>query len=64
MKRKAPGVTDTCLGKQAAGGVTLDARQAEGAALLDESDFASRVPIKPVRIPTILATWEALHGAD
>ena len=30
----------------------------------DESHFAPRVPIKPVRIATILATWEALHGAD
>ena len=30
----------------------------------DESHFAPRVPIKPVRIATILATWEALDGAD
>ena len=30
----------------------------------DESYFAPRVPIKPVRIATILATWEALDGAN
>ena len=30
----------------------------------DESHFAPRVPIKPVRIATILATSEALDGAD
>ncbi len=30
----------------------------------DESHFAPRVPIKPVRIGTILATSEALDGAD
>ena len=35
-----------------------------GAPLADESHFAPRVPIKPVRVATILATWEALHGAD
>ena len=35
-----------------------------GAPLADESHFAPRVPIRPVRIATILATWEALHGAD
>lgn len=35
-----------------------------GAPLSDESHFAPRVPIKPVGIATILATWEALHGAD
>ena len=30
----------------------------------DESHFAPRVPIKPVGIATILATWEALDGAN
>ena len=35
-----------------------------GESLSDESHFAPRVPIKPVRITTILATWEALDGAD
>ena len=35
-----------------------------GAPLTDESHFAPRVPIKPVRVATILATWEALDGAD
>ena len=35
-----------------------------GEPVSDESHFAPRVPIKPVRVATILATWEALHGAD
>ena len=35
-----------------------------GAPLADESHFAPRIPIKPVRVATILATWEALHGDD
>ena len=35
-----------------------------GEPLADESHFAPRVPIKPVRIATIVATWEALHGDD
>ena len=35
-----------------------------GEPVADESHFAPRVPVKPVRIATILATWEALHGAD
>ena len=35
-----------------------------GEPLADESHFAPRVPIKPVRIATILATWEALDGDD
>ena len=35
-----------------------------GEPVSDESHFAPRVPIKPVRVATILATWEALDGAD
>ena len=35
-----------------------------GEPLADESHFAPRVPIKPIRVATILATWEALDGAD
>ena len=35
-----------------------------GEPLADESHFAPRVPIKPVRIATVLATWEALDGGD
>ena len=35
-----------------------------GEPVSDESHFAPRVPIKPVRIDTILATWEALDGGD
>ena len=35
-----------------------------GEPLADESHFAPRVPIKPVRVATVLATWEALHGDD
>ena len=35
-----------------------------GEPLADESHFAPRAPIRPVRIATIVATWEALRGDD